>query len=68
MFSSRQLERATCDSVAFRFVASNQHPDHDTIALFRPRFLPRIEALFVDVLQVGRVRWLGLSEQHSALR
>ncbi len=54
VFSSRQLERATYDSVAFRFVASNQHPDHDTIASFRRRFLPRIEALFVEVLQVAR--------------
>ena len=54
VFSSRQLERATFDSVAFRFVASNQHPDHDTIASFRRRFLPRIEALFVAVLQVAR--------------
>lgn len=54
VFSSRQLERATFDSVAFRFVASNQHPDHDTIASFRRRFLPRIEALFVEVLQVAR--------------
>ena len=33
VFSSRKLERATYDSVAFRFVASNQHPDHDTIAI-----------------------------------
>ncbi len=54
IFSSRQLERATYDSVAFRFVASNQHPDHDTIASFRRRFLPRIAALFVEVLQVAR--------------
>ena len=54
VFSSRQLERATFDSVAFRFVASNQHPDHDTIASFRRRFLPRIEALFVEVLLVAR--------------
>ena len=54
VFSSRKLERATYDSVAFRFVASNQHPDHDTIAAFRRRFLPRIEALFVEVLQVAR--------------
>jgi transposase len=54
VFSSRQLERATYDSVAFRFVASNQHPDHDTIASFRRRFLPRIEVLFVEVLQVAR--------------
>jgi hypothetical protein len=33
VFSSRKLERATYDSVAFRFVAANQHPDHDTIAI-----------------------------------
>ena len=30
MFSSRNLERATYDSVAFRFIAANEHPDHDT--------------------------------------
>lgn len=44
VFSSRKLERATYDSVAFRFVAANQHPDHDTIAAFRRRFLKKIEA------------------------
>jgi hypothetical protein len=41
-------------SVAFRFVAANQHPDHDTIAAFRRRFLKPIEALFVEVLQLAR--------------
>ena len=40
VFSSRQLERGTYDSVAFRFIAANSHPDHDTIATFRRRFLP----------------------------
>jgi transposase len=54
VFSSRKLERATYDSVAFRFVAANQHPDHDTIATFRRRFLPQIEGLFVQVLGVAR--------------
>ena len=54
VFSSRKLERATYDSVAFRFVAANQHPDHDTIAAFRRRFLKPIEALFVEVLQLAR--------------
>ena len=49
VFSSRKLERATYDLVAFRFIAANQHPDHDTIATFRRRFLKRIEALFVLV-------------------
>jgi transposase len=54
VFSSRQLERATYDSVAFRFIATNEHPDHDTIANFRRRFLKQIEALFVQVLGVAR--------------
>jgi transposase len=54
VFSSRKLERATYDSVAFRFLASNQHPDHDTIANFRRRFLKDIEKLFVDVLKLAR--------------
>ena len=39
VFSSRKLERASYDSVAFRFIAANDHPDHDTIASFRRRFL-----------------------------
>jgi transposase len=54
VFSSRNLERASHDSVAFRFIAANQHPDHDTIATFRRRFLKQIEALFVQVLSVAR--------------
>ncbi len=54
VFSSRKLERATYDSVAFRFIAANQHPDHDTIAAFRRRFLKQIEALFVRVLMLAR--------------
>jgi transposase len=54
VFSSRAIERATYDSVAFRFIAGNEHPDHDTIATFRKRFLPQIEGLFVDVLRLAR--------------
>jgi transposase len=54
VFSSRELERATHDSVAFRFIAANDHPDHDTIATFRRRFLPEIEARFVKVLLLAR--------------
>ena len=53
-FSSRAIERATYDSVAFRFIAGNEHPDHDTIAVFRKRFLPQIEALFIEVLRLAR--------------
>ena len=54
VFSSRKLERATYDSVAFRFIAANEHPDHDTIATFRRRFLKQIEKLFVRVLMLAR--------------
>jgi transposase len=54
VFSSRKLERATYDSVAFRFTAGNEHPDHDTIAAFRRRFLKPIEKLFVEVLKLAR--------------
>src|SRR5260370_32164338 len=54
VFSRRKLEWATYDSVAFRFIAANEHPDHDTIATFRRRFLPEIEGLFVKVLLLAR--------------
>src|SRR5471030_1704618 len=54
VFSSRKLERATYDSVAFRFITANEHPDHDTIATFRRRFLKEIEGLFVRVLELAR--------------
>ncbi len=54
IFSSRKLERATYDSVAFRFIAANDHPDHDTIASFRRRFLAEIGTLFVGVLLLAR--------------
>src|SRR5580693_5473516 len=54
VFSSRKLERATYDLVAFRFIAANDHPDHDTIATCRRRFLKDIEALFVRVLELAR--------------
>jgi len=54
VFSSRQLERATFDSVAFRYVAGNRHPDHDTIAHFRKRFLKELSALFVQILGIAQ--------------
>jgi transposase len=54
VFSSRKLERASYDSVAFRFIAANDHPDHDTIAAFRRRFLKEIATLFVQVLTLAR--------------
>ena len=54
IFSSRKLERGTYDSVALRYIATNQHPDHDTIANFRKWFLKELTGLFVQILLVAR--------------
>ena len=50
--SSRKLERATYESVPFRVLAANQHPDHDTIAEFRRRHLGALSRLFVQILSL----------------
>jgi transposase len=50
VYSSRKIEQATYDSVAFRFISANTHPDHDTIAAFRKRFLDQLKSLFVQIL------------------
>lgn len=54
VYSSRKIERATYDSVAFRFISANTHPDHDTIATFRKRFLVDLQPLFVQILMLAR--------------
>jgi len=54
VFSSRKIEAATYDSVAFRFVAGNHHPDHDTISGFRKRFLSEVKAWFKEILLIGK--------------
>jgi transposase len=54
VFSSRKLEQATYESVAFRYIAANDHPDHDTIATFRKRFLPELTPLFVQILLIAQ--------------
>jgi transposase len=53
MFSSRKLEKATYESIPFRFIAGGLHPDHDTIAYFRKTFLAEIKELFVQVLVIA---------------
>jgi transposase len=54
VFSSRKLEQATYDSLAFRYIAANTHPDHDTIATFRKRFLEALKPLFVQILLLAK--------------
>lgn len=53
VYSSRKIEQATYDSVAFRFISANTHPDHDTIATFRKRFLDQLSSLFVQILMLA---------------
>jgi len=58
-FSRRQIERATHDSLAFRYIACTLHPDHDTLAHFRRRFGAKFESVFVQVLQVAQTNRLS---------
>lgn len=51
--ASRRLEAATYDSVPFRFIAANTHPDHDTISDFRARFLPQLGQIFEKLLVIA---------------
>jgi transposase len=53
VFSSRKIEKATYESIPFRFLAGGWHPDHDTIANFRKTFLPEITNLFAQVLVIA---------------
>jgi transposase len=52
--SSRKIEQATYDDVAFRVLSCNQQPDHDSIAQFRKRHLTELGQLFVQVLELCR--------------
>lgn len=50
--SSRKIEQATHDDVAFRVLACNQQPDHDSLAAFRKRHLAALAKLFVQILEL----------------
>ena len=54
VFSSRKIEQACFDSIAFRYITANTSPDHDTIADFRRRVLPLLPSIFVQVLQIAK--------------
>ena len=55
VFSARKIEKATYESIPFRFIAGGWHPDHDTIANFRKVFLSEIAKLFIQVLLIAKV-------------
>jgi transposase len=74
-FSSRKIEKATYESVPTRYVAANQHPDHDTICSFQRRFLKPLGELFTQILlvtaQMGDVSMDGSTfnaNKHKARR
>jgi transposase len=50
--SSRRIEQATHRDIAFRVLAGDQHPDHDSLAEFRKRHLERLAELFTQVLRL----------------
>jgi len=52
--SSRGIEKATYEDIAFRYLAANQHPDHDTIAAFRRGHLLALGELFAQGLRLCR--------------
>jgi len=54
VYSLRKIERATYESIPFRYIAGGLHPDHDTIAHFRKVFLPEIQELFVQILLLAQ--------------
>jgi transposase len=59
VFSSRKIEQATKETAAFRFLAGNYSPDHDTLAAFRKQFLPQLKDLFVQILLLAQQMGLG---------
>lgn len=54
IFSSRKIEKATNESIPFRYIAGGEHPDHDMIANFRKKFLVEIKDLFVQILLLAQ--------------
>jgi transposase len=71
VFSSRKIEKATYESIPFRYVAGGLHPDHDTIAHFRKAFLEEVQKLFVKILllaqEVGVLKLGNLSLDGSKI-
>jgi len=59
-FSSRKIEEKSHSSIDFRYIAVNQHPDHDTIANFRKTFLPELKSLFLQILTLAHQ--MGISK------
>lgn len=75
--SSRKIEKACHDDVAFRFLAANAVPDQRSIARFRRRHLDALKGLFLQSLllcrkagmvRLGRVALDGTKVRANASR
>jgi hypothetical protein len=51
-YSSRKIQAKTYEDVAFRYLATDEHPDHSTLAGFRQRHLEALAALFTQGLRL----------------
>jgi len=71
VFSSRRIEKATYETIPFRYIGGGLHPDHSTIAQFRKDFLEEIKDLFVQVLgvahEVGQLKLGNISLDGSKI-
>jgi transposase len=58
VMSSRKIEKACWDDVAFRVLSADQHPDFNSIARFRKRHLAVLPKLFKQVLKLAQAAGL----------
>jgi transposase len=58
-FSSRRIEMMTYQHVSVRYLAGNEHPDHDSICAFRRNNEPLLRMIFSHVLKVAGEIGLG---------
>jgi transposase len=66
VFSSRRMERATVEDVAFRFLAAGEHPHFTTINQFRALHRKALADLFSQVLRVCQTAGL-VTLEHVAI-
>ncbi|CAK6697902.1 IS1182 family transposase [Synechococcus sp. CCY9201] len=64
--SSRKIERACYEDLAFRVLTGNQQPDHSRISEFRRRNLDALKGLFVQILRLCQIAGM-VSLGHMAL-
>lgn len=53
VFGSRQIEAMTYRNVSVRYLAGNEHPDHDTICKFRRENGALVHSVFLEVLKLA---------------